>query len=109
VRDKELKLQDVESFVLALCSKFDPFFTRRYVSLADRRGARRQHEWIEREVKIRPIYECLCDGRLQTKTKEFTRLSSGFVHAFLRWRGKKKEDCFRRNTFKEGMHATLAT
>jgi hypothetical protein len=28
----------------------------------------------EREIKIRPIHECWCDERLQTKTKEFTRL-----------------------------------
>jgi hypothetical protein len=32
------------------------------------------HESINRELKIRPIYECRCDERLQTKTKEFTRL-----------------------------------
>jgi hypothetical protein len=30
---------------------------------------------LEREIKIRPIYECRCDTRLQTKTKEFTRLT----------------------------------
>ena len=29
---------------------------------------------INRELKIRCIYECRCDERLQTKTKEFTRL-----------------------------------
>ncbi len=28
---------------------------------------------INRELKIKPIYECRCDGRLQTK--RFTRLS----------------------------------
>ncbi len=28
---------------------------------------------MKREVKIKPIYECRCDGRLQTK--RFTRLS----------------------------------
>jgi hypothetical protein len=32
-------------------------------------------ESINRELKIRPIYECRCDERLQTKTKEFTRLT----------------------------------
>jgi len=31
-------------------------------------------EWIKRELKIRPIYECRCDERLQTKSKEFIRL-----------------------------------
>ena len=32
--------------------------------------------WInKRDLKIRYIYECRCDERLQTKTKEFTRLS----------------------------------
>jgi hypothetical protein len=33
------------------------------------------YESIKRELKIRPIYECRCDERLQTKTKEFTRLT----------------------------------
>ena len=32
------------------------------------------YESIKREPKIRGIYECRCDERLQTKTKEFTRL-----------------------------------
>ena len=32
------------------------------------------HESIKRERKIRGIYECRCDERLQTKTKRFTRL-----------------------------------
>jgi hypothetical protein len=31
-------------------------------------------ESIKREPKIRGIYECRCDERLQTKLKEFTRL-----------------------------------
>jgi len=30
------------------------------------------YESIKRELKIRCIYECQCDERLQTKTKEFT-------------------------------------
>jgi len=33
------------------------------------------YESIKRELKIRPIYECRCDERLQTKDKEFTRLT----------------------------------
>ncbi len=35
------------------------------------------YESIKRELKlwIRPIYESRCDERLQTKTKEFTRLT----------------------------------
>ena len=32
------------------------------------------YELIKREPKLRGIYECRCDERLQTKTKEFTRL-----------------------------------
>ncbi len=32
------------------------------------------HESIKREPKIRGIYECRCDERLQTKTKKFTLL-----------------------------------
>ena len=33
------------------------------------------YESIKRDLKIRSIYECRCDERLQTKTKEFTRLA----------------------------------
>ena len=33
------------------------------------------YESIKGELKIRSIYECRCDERLQTKTKEFTRLT----------------------------------
>jgi hypothetical protein len=33
------------------------------------------YESIKREPKIRGIYECRCDERLQTKTKKFTRLT----------------------------------
>ncbi len=33
------------------------------------------YESIKRELKIRCIYECRCDERLQTKTREFTRLT----------------------------------
>ena len=32
------------------------------------------YESIKRRLKIRGIYECRCDERLQTKTKKFTRL-----------------------------------
>ncbi len=32
------------------------------------------YESIKREAKIRGIKKCRCDERLQTKTKEFTRL-----------------------------------
>ena len=32
------------------------------------------YESIKRELKIRGIYECRCDERLQTKTKRFTGL-----------------------------------
>ena len=32
------------------------------------------YESIKRDLKIRGIYECRCDERLQTKTKRFTRL-----------------------------------
>ncbi len=33
------------------------------------------YELMKRELKIRCIHECRCDERLQTKTKEFTRLT----------------------------------
>jgi len=32
------------------------------------------YESINRDLKIRPIYECRCDERLKTNAKEFTRL-----------------------------------
>jgi hypothetical protein len=33
------------------------------------------YESIKRELKIRCIYECRCEKRLQTKTKKFTLLT----------------------------------
>ena len=33
------------------------------------------YESIKRKLKIKCIYECRCYERLQTKTKEFTRLA----------------------------------
>ncbi len=33
------------------------------------------YESIKRELKIRGVYECRCDERLQTKPKEFKRLA----------------------------------
>jgi hypothetical protein len=40
------------------------------------------YESIKREPKIRGIYECRCDERLQTKTKEFTRLPYTMFYYF---------------------------
>ena len=38
------------------------------------------YESTRREIKIRLIYECRCDERLQTKAKEFTLLTyTGFL------------------------------
>ena len=33
------------------------------------------YESIKREINIKPIHECRCDERLQTKPKRFTRVS----------------------------------
>ena len=41
------------------------------------------YESIKRELKIKPIYECRCDERLKTKTKESTRLTSTGLHGEL--------------------------
>ncbi len=41
------------------------------VHLRDGRHFIVYYESIKRELKIRPIYECRCDERLQTKAKEF--------------------------------------
>ena len=30
------------------------------------------YEWIKRELKTRPIYECRCDERLKTESEEST-------------------------------------
>jgi hypothetical protein len=44
------------------------------------------YESINRELKIRCIYECRCDERLQTKTNEFTRLThTGLVVELRNW------------------------
>ena len=59
------------------------------------------YESIKRELKIRCIYECRCDERLQTKTKEFTRLAYttklrapyavGFVQVYLQQNKKRRK------------------
>jgi hypothetical protein len=41
------------------------------------------YESIKREPKIRGIKKCRCDERLQTKTKEFTRLPYTLLVYFL--------------------------
>ena len=49
----------------------------RWVSVrirGDRRPLFVYYESIKREPKIRGIYECRCDERLQTKSNEFTLL-----------------------------------
>jgi hypothetical protein len=48
------------------------------------------YESIKREVKIRGIYECRCDERLQTITKEFTRLP--YTGLVLYWVGREKKE-----------------
>ena len=42
------------------------------------------YESIKRRLKIRPIYECRYDERLQTKTKEFTPI----LHVHIHWVGR---------------------
>jgi hypothetical protein len=50
------------------------------------------YESIKREPKIRGIYECRCDERLQTKTKEFTRLPyTGLVLELWKTTPRKEE------------------
>ena len=41
------------------------------------------YESIKRELKIRPIYECRYDERLQTRAKDFTRLGYTGLHGGL--------------------------
>jgi hypothetical protein len=48
------------------------------------------YESIKREPKIRGIYECRCDERLQTKTKEFTRLP--YTGLVLELENKEKDE-----------------
>jgi hypothetical protein len=58
------------------------------------------YESIKREVKIKPIYECRCDDRLQTKTKRLTRLSyTGVIYYYCfskaaHTQAEKKNDFF---------------
>jgi hypothetical protein len=43
------------------------------------------YESINRELKIRTMYECRCDERLQTKVKEFTLLTyTGFLRGVMK-------------------------
>jgi hypothetical protein len=37
------------------------------------------YEWMKRELKIRPIYECRCDERLNTKVGESTGLAHNLI------------------------------
>jgi hypothetical protein len=52
------------------------------------------YESTKRELQIKPMYECRCDERLQTKTKRFTRLSytglafASSIHNKLHWVGR---------------------
>ncbi len=58
-------------------SVFFPFRSVRLVNLVPTNAGQYYivyYESIKGESKIRGIYECRCDERLQTKTKEFTRL-----------------------------------
>jgi hypothetical protein len=48
--------------------------TQRHLVDVDRYHTKVYYESIKREPKIRGIKKCRCDERLQTKTKEFTRL-----------------------------------
>ncbi len=51
------------------------------------------YESIKREPKIRGIYECRCDERLQTKMKEFTRLPyTGLVFVYFSGTGTPEKD-----------------
>jgi hypothetical protein len=65
--DERLKAKD-EGSTLGLHA--DPYTW----STPDCEGKRVYYESIKREPKIRGIKKCRCDERLQTKTKEFTRL-----------------------------------
>jgi hypothetical protein len=47
------------------------------------------YESMKRKLKIKPIYECRCDGRLQTK--RFTRLSHSDTHWVGRGTGTPKD------------------
>ena len=53
---------------------------------------------MKRELKIRGIYECRCDERLQSKTKEFTRLSYTGLARMVRLFSKKKGEKTREGT-----------
>jgi hypothetical protein len=52
------------------------------------------YESIKREPKIRGINKCRCDERLQTKTKEFTRLPYKKSPCLFFYLSKKKTRCY---------------
>ncbi len=64
-------------FAKKLCSVMtsDSVFDEDYVTIQAGESFFVYYESIKREPKIRGIYECRCDERLQTKSKEFTRLA----------------------------------
>ena len=51
------------------------FFSIKNLVINDLKSLVVYYESIKRELKIRCIYECRCDERLQSKTKKFTRLT----------------------------------
>jgi hypothetical protein len=68
-------LDDKSSGMEILIPKLSPKSTPRTpLYYLNKKPEEKDYESIKRELKIKPIYECRCDGRLQTK--RFTRLSS---------------------------------
>ena len=66
-----LRIMCVIDFIVVVENRF-------YYDVVSRKSHEGLHldyyESIKREPKIRGKYECRCDERLQTKSKEFTRL-----------------------------------
>jgi hypothetical protein len=92
---------DPEDWALLTVQSQEWFNTKMKPAIKELKRSRRTTEWdttttcpnpqntevyyesIKREPKIRGINKCRCDERLQTKTKEFTRLTMSTVR---RWR-----------------------
>ncbi len=74
MKDETLKMRNLQ--LLGELQHLKPVLHREFIM--------KRYETIKREPKIRGINKCRCDERLQTKTKEFTRLPyTGLVESCL--------------------------
>ena len=74
MKDYKLKLRNLRVSHTLGCPKLPAYGLRPIHTYSPLEETEVYHESIKRESKIIGINKCRCDERLQTKTKEFTRL-----------------------------------